>query len=61
MKPTHIEEAMATRHFFGPNPQSADVCLLIAPDDRIRTKIVDTRVRFRYINRAELESSARPR
>ena len=31
------------------------VCL-ITPDDKIRTRIVDTRVRFRHLTRAEIES-----
>jgi septum formation protein len=57
MKPTHIEEAMASLQLLSGRTHKVQTCVcLITPDDRIRTKIVDTRVRFRYINRAELES-----
>ena len=31
------------------------VCL-ITPDDRVRTKIVDTRVRFKHLSREEIEA-----
>lgn len=57
MKPTHIEEAMASLQLLSGRTHKVQTCVcLITPDDRIRTKIVDTRVRFRYINRSELES-----
>lgn len=57
MKPTHIEEAMASLQLLSGRTHKVQTCVcLITPDDRIRTKIVDTRVRFRYISRAELES-----
>ena len=57
MKPTHIEEAMASLQLLSGRTHKVQTCVcLITPDDRVRTKIVDTRVRFRYINRSELES-----
>ena len=57
MKPAHIEEAMASLQLLSGRTHKVQTCVcLITPDDRIRTKIVDTRVRFRYINKAELES-----
>lgn len=57
MKPTHIEEAMASLQLLSGRTHKVQTCIcLITPDDRVRTKIVDTRVRFRYINRSELES-----
>ncbi len=31
------------------------VCL-ITPDDRVRTKIVDTRVRFKHLSKSEIEA-----
>ena len=56
MKPTHIEEAMASLQLLSGRTHKVQTCVcLITPDDRIRTKIVDTRVRFRYISRSELE------
>jgi septum formation protein len=57
MKPAHIEEAMASLQLLSGRTHKVQTCIcLITPDDRVRTKIVDTRVRFRYINKAELES-----
>ena len=57
MKPTHIEEAMASLQLLSGRTHKVQTCVcLITPDDRVRTKIVETRVRFRYISRPELES-----
>jgi nucleoside triphosphate pyrophosphatase len=57
MKPTHIEEAMASLQLLSGRTHKVQTCIcLITPDDRVRTKIIDTRVRFRYISRPELES-----
>jgi septum formation protein len=57
MKPAHIEEAMASLQLLSGRTHKVQTCIcLITPDDRVRTKIVDTRVRFRYISKAELES-----
>jgi septum formation protein len=57
MKPTHIEEAMASLQLLSGRTHKVQTCVcLITPDDRVRTKIVETRVRFRYISKPELES-----
>jgi septum formation protein len=57
MKPIHIEEAMASLQLLSGRTHKVQtsVCL-ITPDDRVRTKIVDTRVRFRHLTRAEIEA-----
>lgn len=57
MKPARIEEAMASLQLLSGRTHKVQTCVcLITPDDRVRTKIVDTRVRFRYIKKVELES-----
>jgi septum formation protein len=57
MKPAHVEEAMASLQLLSGRTHKVLTCVcLIAPDDRVRMKVVDTRVRFRYITRSELES-----
>lgn len=57
MKPAHVEEAMASLQLLSGRTHMVltSVCL-ITPDDKVRTKIVDTRVRFRHIARPEIES-----
>lgn len=57
MKPAHVEEAMASLQLLSGRTHMVltSVCL-ITPDDKIRTRIVDTRVRFRHLTRAEIES-----
>ena len=57
MKPAHVEEAMASLQLLSGRTHKVltSVCL-ITPDDKIRTKIVDTRVRFRHLSRAEMEA-----
>ncbi len=57
MKPEHVEEATASLQLLSGRTHKVQtsVCL-ITPDDRVRTKIVDTRVRFRYVTRSEIES-----
>ena len=57
MKPAHVEEAMASLQLVSGRTHMVltSVCL-ITPDDKIRTRIVDTRVRFRHLTRAEIES-----
>lgn len=57
MKPNHVEEAMASLQLLSGRTHKVltSVCL-ITPDDRVRTKIVDTRVRFRHLTRAEIEA-----
>ncbi len=53
MKPNHVEEAMASLQLLSGRTHKVftSVCL-ITPDDRVRTKIVDTRVRFRHLTRS---------
>lgn len=57
MKPAHVEEAMASLQLLSGRTHLVltSVCL-ITPDDKVRTKIVDTRVRFRHLTRSEMES-----
>lgn len=57
MKPSHVEEAMASLQLLSGRTHTVltSVCL-ITPDDKIRMKIVDTRVRFRHLARPEIES-----
>lgn len=57
MKPAHVEEAMASLQLLSGRTHKVMSCVcLITPDDKVRTKIVDTRVRFRHLTRSELES-----
>lgn len=57
MKPAHVEEAMASLQLLSGRTHMVltSVCL-ITPDDKIRMRIVDTRVRFRHLTRSEIES-----
>jgi septum formation protein len=57
IKPAHVEEAMASLQLLSGRTHAVltSVCL-ITPDDKVRTKIVDTRVRFRHLTRSEIES-----
>lgn len=57
MKPSHVEEAMASLQLLSGRTHKVLSCVcLITPDDRIRSKIVDTRVRFKHLTRAEIEA-----
>ncbi len=57
MKPQHIEEAAASLQLLsGRSHRVLTGLCLITPDDRVRTKIVDTRVRFKHLSRNEIES-----
>jgi nucleoside triphosphate pyrophosphatase len=57
MKPKHIEEAVASlRLLSGRSHRVMTGVCLITPDDRLRTKIVDTRVRFKHLTKAEIEA-----
>lgn len=57
VKPAHVEEAMASLQLLSGRTHKVQTCIcLITPDDRVRTKIVDTRVRFKHVTRAELEA-----
>lgn len=56
-KPEHMEEAVATLERLSGRAHHVmtGICL-ITPDDRIRTKIVDTKVRFKHLSRSEIEA-----
>ncbi len=57
MKPQYMEEAVETlRLLSGRTHRVLTGLCLITPDDRIRIKIVDTRVRFKNLSRAEIEA-----
>ena len=57
MKPNHVEEAMAALQLLSGRTHKVLTCIyLITPDDRVRTKIVDTRVRFKHLTRGEIEA-----
>jgi septum formation protein len=56
-KPEHIEEAVATlERLSGRSHRVLTGVCLITPDDRIRTRIVDTRVRFKHLSKSEIEA-----
>ncbi|MBX9863416.1 MAG: Maf family nucleotide pyrophosphatase [Hyphomicrobium sp.] len=56
-KPEHIEEAVATlERLSGRSHRVLTGVCLITPDDRIRTKIIDTRVRFKHLTKPEIEA-----
>ena len=57
MKPQYMEEAIASLQLLsGRTHRVLTGNCLVTPDDRVRLKIVDTRVRFKHIPRAELEA-----
>ena len=57
MKPQYMEEAVASLQLLSGRTHRVMTGLcLITPDDRVRTKIVDTRVRFKHIPISELEA-----
>ena len=56
-KPEHIEEAVASLQLLsGRSHRVLTGLCLITPDDRVRTKIVDTRVRFKHLSTSEIEA-----
>lgn len=56
-KPQHMEEAVASlQRLSGRSHRVLTGICLITPDDRVRAKIVDTRVRFKHLSRDELEA-----
>ena len=56
-KPQQMEEAVASlQRLSGRAHRVLTGICLITPDDRVRTKIVDTRVRFKHLSRDELEA-----
>ncbi len=57
MKPKHLEEAVASlQRLSGRSHRVLTGVCLITPDDRVRMKIVDTRVRFKHLAKAEIEA-----
>ena len=57
MKPRFMEEALATLQLLsGRNHRVLTGLCLITPDDRVRSKIVDTRVRFKRLSKEEIEA-----
>lgn len=56
-KPEHMEQAVATlERLSGRSHRVLTGVCLITPDDRVRTKIVDTRVRFRHLSKGDIEA-----
>jgi len=57
MKPQYVEEAVASLQLLSGRAHRVltGVCL-ITPDDRMRSKIIDTRVRFKRLSREEIEA-----
>ncbi len=57
MKPQYIEEAVAALQLLSGRAHRVltGICF-IAPDDKMRIKIVDTRVRFKHLSRDEIEA-----
>ena len=57
MKPAFVEEAVAALQLLsGRAHRVLTAVCLITPDDRMRMKIVDTRVRFRRLTKADIEA-----
>ncbi len=57
MKPEYIEEAAASLNLLsGRAHRVLTAVCLITPHDKVRTKIVDTRVRFKHLSRPEIEA-----
>ncbi len=57
MKPSNIEEAASCLELLSGRAHRVLTCIcLITPDDRVRHKIVDTRVRFKHLSREEIEA-----
>ena len=57
MKPEYIEEAVASLQLLsGRAHRVLTAVCLITPDDKLKTKIVDTRVRFKHLSRSEIEA-----
>lgn len=57
VKPRYVEEAVASLQLLsGRNHRVLTGICLITPDDRVRLKIVDTRVRFKRLSKEEIEA-----
>jgi septum formation protein len=56
-KPQHMEEAIAhLERLSGRAHRVLTGVCLITPDDRVRMKIIDTRVRFKHLSKSEIEA-----
>jgi len=57
VKPRFVEEELATLQLLsGRNHRVITGLCLITPDDRVRLKVVDTRVRFKRLSKEEIEA-----
>jgi septum formation protein len=57
VKPRFVEEAVGSLELLsGRNHRVLTGLCLITPDDRVRTKIIDTRVRFKRLSKEETEA-----
>jgi septum formation protein len=57
VKPRFVEEALASlKMLSGRNHRVLTGLCMITPDDRVRVKIVDTRVRFKRLSKEEIEA-----
>lgn len=57
VKPRFIEEAVAALQLLsGRSHRVLTAICLIAPDDKVRIKVVDTRVRFKRLSKEEIEA-----
>jgi len=57
VKPRFVEEALASLQLLsGRNHRVLTALCLITPEDRLRQKIVDTRVRFKRLSKEEMEA-----
>lgn len=57
MKPSHVDEALASLQLLSGRRHKVltSICL-ITPEDRVRSKLVETKVRFRHLSANEIES-----
>ncbi|MEO1266333.1 MAG: Maf-like protein [Pseudomonadota bacterium] len=57
IKPQHVEEAIASLELLSGRAHRVytGICLL-TPEDRVRSRIVETRVRFKRLSRAEIDA-----
>jgi septum formation protein len=56
-KPQQVEEAVEyLSRLSGRSHRVLTAVCLITPQDKVRTKIVDTKVRFKYLTKAEIEA-----
>jgi septum formation protein len=57
VKPRFVEEALASLQLLsGRNHRVLTALCLVTPEDRLRQKIVDTRVRFKRLSKEEMEA-----